>query len=280
MSADVSRRGFLKLAWGAAGAVALAEAGGVAYMFLSPRTVEGEFGGIFTAGPVESFPPGSVTPFTAGRFYLVREDDGGFVALYRKCTHLGCAVPWEPAEGRFVCPCHASAFERDGERGQRPGAAPARSLRRDHRRRHRPGRHRPPDPARSRSGRRPGVRIGGSPMTKKLSLLGFLGTLLIVAAFGIAILREPARQAQAADRHPRRRGGGRARSLRHQLRRLSRRVGRRHGRLPVAGQRRRPRHGCRGSLPHHRARALQHGDGSLRQRRKAASSPTCRFAAW
>ena len=50
MSADVSRRGFLKLAWGAAGAVALAEAGGVAYMFLSPRTVEGEFGGIFTAG--------------------------------------------------------------------------------------------------------------------------------------------------------------------------------------------------------------------------------------
>ncbi len=36
-------------------------------------------------------------------------------------------------------------------------------------------------------------------MTKKLSLLGLLGTLLIVAAFGIAILREPARQAEAAD---------------------------------------------------------------------------------
>ena len=124
MSANVSRRGFLKLAWGAAGAVALAEAGGVAYMFLSPRTVEGEFGGIFTAGAVDSFPPGSVTPFTAGRFYLVREDDGGFVALYRKCTHLGCAVPWEPAEGRFVCPCHASAFERDGEVVNAPAPRP------------------------------------------------------------------------------------------------------------------------------------------------------------
>ena len=36
-------------------------------------------------------------------------------------------------------------------------------------------------------------------MTKKLSLLGFFGTLLIVAALGIAILREPARQVQAAD---------------------------------------------------------------------------------
>ncbi len=124
MSANVSRRNFLKLTWGVAGAVALAEAGGVAYMFLSPRTVEGEFGGVFIAGPVDSFPPGSVTPFTNGRFYLVRESDGGFVALYRKCTHLGCAVPWEPARGRFVCPCHASAFERNGQVVNAPAPRP------------------------------------------------------------------------------------------------------------------------------------------------------------
>ena len=36
-------------------------------------------------------------------------------------------------------------------------------------------------------------------MTRKLSLLGLLGTVLIVAALGIAILREPARQVQAAE---------------------------------------------------------------------------------
>lgn len=124
MGAAVSRRDFLKVAWGVAGAVALAEVGGVAYQFLSPRVVEGEFGGIFTAGAVESFPAGSVTPFPSGRFYLVREDDGGIVALYRKCTHLGCAVPWEPAQGRFVCPCHASAFERDGEVVNAPAPRP------------------------------------------------------------------------------------------------------------------------------------------------------------
>ncbi|MFO7632997.1 MAG: Rieske 2Fe-2S domain-containing protein [Caldilinea sp.] len=124
MSEHVSRRNFLKLTWGVAGAVALAESGAVAYMFLSPRTVEGEFGGVFTAGPLESFPTGSVTPFTSGRFYLVREDDGGFVALYRKCTHLGCAVPWEPAQGRFVCPCHASAFERNGGLVNAPAPRP------------------------------------------------------------------------------------------------------------------------------------------------------------
>ena len=112
---EVSRRDFLKLAWGVAGAIALAEGGLIAYEFLAPKAVKGEFGGIFTVGRVEDFPPGSVTPVTAGRFYLVRQEDGGFVALYRKCTHLGCAVPWDQAQGRFICPCHASAFEADGD---------------------------------------------------------------------------------------------------------------------------------------------------------------------
>jgi cytochrome b6-f complex iron-sulfur subunit len=111
----LSRRDFLKWAWGAAGALVLVESGGVAYRFFSPKVAEGEFGGVFTVGRVEDFPPGSVTPFTAGRFYLVRLEDGGFLALYRKCTHLGCAVPWDQAAGQFVCPCHASAFEANGD---------------------------------------------------------------------------------------------------------------------------------------------------------------------
>lgn len=111
----ISRRRFLNIVWGAAGALAVVEAGAVALTFFSPRVVEGEFGGVIEAGVVDSFPLGSVTPFTQGRFYLVRMPDGGFVALYRKCTHLGCAVPWEPSVGKFVCPCHASSFEMDGQ---------------------------------------------------------------------------------------------------------------------------------------------------------------------
>ncbi len=114
MAENVSRRDFLKVVWGAAGALALAETGAVALSFLAPRVVAGEFGGVIEAGTVDSFPLGSVTPFTQGRFYLVRMPNGGFLALYRKCTHLGCAVPWNPAEGKFICPCHASAFEMDG----------------------------------------------------------------------------------------------------------------------------------------------------------------------
>lgn len=120
----VSRRDFLKIAWGAAGALAAAEAGGVVLSFFAPRVVEGEFGGVIEAGSVESFPPGSVTPFTQGRFYLVRMPDGGFVALYRKCTHLGCAVPWNPAEGKFICPCHGSEFEQDGQLINAPAPRP------------------------------------------------------------------------------------------------------------------------------------------------------------
>ena len=110
-----SRRDFLKWAWGAAGVLVMVEMGIVTLKFLSPRTVEGEFGSVITIGNVEDFPPGSVTPFPNGRFYLIRMDDGGLLALYHKCTHLGCAVPWDQAAGQFVCPCHASAFEPDGE---------------------------------------------------------------------------------------------------------------------------------------------------------------------
>lgn len=119
-----SRRDFLQIAWAATGALTLAAGGGVALNFFAPKVIAGEFGGVFDLGPVDDFPPGSVTPITNGRFYLVRQADGGFVALYQKCTHLGCAVPWEPEVGQFVCPCHASAFEMDGDLINPPAPRP------------------------------------------------------------------------------------------------------------------------------------------------------------
>jgi cytochrome b6-f complex iron-sulfur subunit len=111
----LSRRDFMNVAWGAAGALALTEFGIVGLQFLSPLSTEGEFGGDFNLGAVDQFPSGSVTPVEAGRFYLVRLDDGGFLAIYRRCTHLGCAVPFDQASGQFVCPCHGSGFTMDGE---------------------------------------------------------------------------------------------------------------------------------------------------------------------
>jgi len=49
-----------------------------------------------------------------GRFYLTRTSDG-ILALYRKCVHLGCVVPWNDAEDQFHCPCHGSLYDRKGE---------------------------------------------------------------------------------------------------------------------------------------------------------------------
>jgi len=111
----VSRRDFLNIVWGAAGVVATTELGLAGLRFLSPRTTEGEFGGIFNLGSPDQFPPGSVTLVEAGRFYLVRLEDDGLLAVYRRCTHLGCAVPYAPGTGQFVCPCHGSAFTADGD---------------------------------------------------------------------------------------------------------------------------------------------------------------------
>jgi cytochrome b6-f complex iron-sulfur subunit len=49
--------------------------------------------------------------FREGRFFLLHAP-GGIIAAYRKCTHLGCAVPWSEAGDRFHCPCHGSQFDK------------------------------------------------------------------------------------------------------------------------------------------------------------------------
>jgi cytochrome b6-f complex iron-sulfur subunit len=106
----------LRWLWGALGLAAVAEFVWIGASFLRPRRgTSGDAPTLFVAGPIDDFEPGSVTAFPAGRFYLVRLADGGFLALDRTCTHLGCTVPWRADEGRFACPCHASTFDITGE---------------------------------------------------------------------------------------------------------------------------------------------------------------------
>jgi cytochrome b6-f complex iron-sulfur subunit len=115
---EPSRRGFLRRMWLGLGAVAAAQLGWIAFDLLKPRNrrrATETADEVYVAGPLERFEPGSVTAFPEGRFYLSRLDDGGFLALGRTCTHLGCTVPWVEADRQFACPCHASVFDITGE---------------------------------------------------------------------------------------------------------------------------------------------------------------------
>jgi cytochrome b6-f complex iron-sulfur subunit len=113
-----SRRRFLWKVWLGLGGLALAECVWIVVSFLRPRKPRAagqDSGNLIIAGPVEQFERNSVRAFQKGKFYLARLEDGGFLALYRACTHLGCTVPWMEEEKRFICPCHSSAFDIRGD---------------------------------------------------------------------------------------------------------------------------------------------------------------------
>jgi cytochrome b6-f complex iron-sulfur subunit len=48
--------------------------------------------------------------------------EAGVVALFQKCVHLGCRVPWCASSQWFECPCHGSKYNRVGEK--KGGPAP------------------------------------------------------------------------------------------------------------------------------------------------------------
>lgn len=105
------------------------------------------FGGVvnIAANRVPS-PSGEPVRISEGKFWLVNlsgpEGDvlgaggtGGLLALYWKCPHLGCSVPWNPAFngatvnfpgviGWFRCPCHGSTYSRAGIRVFGPAPRP------------------------------------------------------------------------------------------------------------------------------------------------------------
>ncbi len=120
----ITRRDALKTAWAALGGLVALEVGGLSLAYVQPRLAEGEFGGLITAGAVDDFPAGSVTHIASARAYLSRLEDGGFLAIYQRCTHLGCSVPWDQSANTFICPCHSSEFDPQGELLSPPAPRP------------------------------------------------------------------------------------------------------------------------------------------------------------
>jgi len=131
----VSRRQFFNRAIGAIFGLFLGLQGVYYLAFFWPK-LSGGFGTDVDAGALEDLaaqtvnPDGSVVPVFVpeARAYVVPAPDalsdqfegrevaaGGFMALFQRCVHLGCRVPWCATSIGFECPCHGSKYNSVGE---------------------------------------------------------------------------------------------------------------------------------------------------------------------
>lgn len=121
-----TRRTFLRnAALGSAG-ILLAEIGAFVVRLLWPNKT-GAFGSELTVAAAD-IPPVDGVPFrnVQGKFFLAHNKDG-LLALYTKCPHLGCTVPWiGPADSprAYQCPCHGSQYDYNGVRTGGPAPRP------------------------------------------------------------------------------------------------------------------------------------------------------------
>jgi cytochrome b6-f complex iron-sulfur subunit len=103
--------------------------GQAALMSIYPKKVSPFGTKITLPGTISDYPLDSITVVREGKFYLSHVPDG-LLALYWKCVHLGCTVPWKPNEkfegnsGVFHCPCHGSTYLRTGENVTGPAQRP------------------------------------------------------------------------------------------------------------------------------------------------------------
>ncbi len=136
----VERRTFLRYGLGAGVGAGLAGFGAGLLGMLWPN-LAGGFGADITL-PVpaadllaEIQSTKSPFEFPAGRMYVIAWDASvpgaeaaygddhqalvngsvGLMALFQKCVHLGCRVPWCQSSQWFECPCHGSKYNKWGE---------------------------------------------------------------------------------------------------------------------------------------------------------------------
>lgn len=120
----VTRRGFLR--GGMYGTVGLFTAQALvgAGVMVWPAKVSGFGGTVVVPKPLSEMKPGDPPlKVREGKFYISRLPEG-IMALYWKCTHLGCTVPWVESEDLFHCPCHGSLFQRTGQNVGGPAPRP------------------------------------------------------------------------------------------------------------------------------------------------------------
>ncbi len=133
--AGVTRRQFFNRALGVTFGTFSGLFGTSFLAFLWPR-ISGGFGSDVNAGQVGDLldqainDDGSITPVFVpeARAYVVpgpaalsdqfdgqNVEAGGVMAVWQKCVHLGCRVPWCSTSQGFECPCHGSKYNSIGE---------------------------------------------------------------------------------------------------------------------------------------------------------------------
>jgi cytochrome b6-f complex iron-sulfur subunit len=131
---SMSRRDFFRRSLLTSLLVFGAQFGGATLAFLWPN-LRGGFGSQIVAGNIDDIKAaiqetGAPVYVGTGRFYVVPYDGtptpdadyyaigavaDGVMALYQRCVHLGCRVPFCLTSKWFECPCHGSKYNEAGE---------------------------------------------------------------------------------------------------------------------------------------------------------------------
>ncbi len=128
----VSRRDFFRGGMLVSLGIFTAQFGGASIAFLWPN-LKGGFGSLIelpdTVESIKSQIQQSREPYYygQGRFYMITYGGTGgdtlytgitaegLMAIYQKCAHLGCRVPFCQQSQWFECPCHGSKYNYAGE---------------------------------------------------------------------------------------------------------------------------------------------------------------------
>ena len=81
------------------------------------------------ADEVDSLAEGDIVKVDGAKAGIYRDAGGRLQAVSAVCTHMGCALGWNPVDRTWDCPCHGSRFTPDGDVVNGPARFPLPAVR-------------------------------------------------------------------------------------------------------------------------------------------------------